>query len=72
MLSIWIVPTGSSANSRTSLRPSFNVTSAARCRRFVASPLAMAATDFMLQGATIIPSVRNEPLEIRAAWFPCA
>ena len=36
--------------------------------RLCEKPVAIAASVFVLHGATIIPRVLNEPLEIAAAW----
>jgi hypothetical protein len=51
-----------------SFRRSLIVTSAARDIKLSAQPIRIAASVFMLQGTTIIPSVANEPLEIGAPW----
>jgi hypothetical protein len=66
MFSRWISLSGASRTQSTRRRRSFSVTSAARWTRFSLKPLAMAASVLALQGAMIIPSVRNEPLEIAA------
>jgi hypothetical protein len=67
MFSRWITESGDSRTTKTSLRPSAIVTSAARTIRFSKCPLAIAASVFMLHGATSIPSVANEPWAIGAA-----
>ena len=58
---------GVSRTISTSLRRSFSVTSAARVSRFEVTPVAISDIERMEQGATIMPEVRNEPLEIGAA-----
>ena len=67
MFSRWITDSGVSRVTSTSLRRSLSVTSAARLIRDSPNPIRMLASVFMLHGTTIIPSVRNEPLEIAAA-----
>jgi hypothetical protein len=60
---------GGSLIASSSGRPSFSTTSAARCTRLPASPVTILAKVRGEHGAMTIPSVRNEPLEIRAAWL---
>ncbi len=57
---------GASRTASTSRRRSFRTTSAARWTRWSPRPVAIAASDFTLHGATIIPIVWNEPLEMAA------
>src|ERR1700732_1499880 len=67
MLLRWPVWSGVSRTSNTSLRRSFKVTSAARVSNVVVTPVEISDIERTEQGATIIPIVRNEPLEIGAA-----
>lgn len=69
MFSKWISLSGLSRASSTSLRRSFSATSAAREIRLSEYPVRIAANVFMLHGATSMPSVLKDPLEIGAAWF---
>ena len=57
---------GVSRTIRISRRRSFSVTSAARVRRLSERPWAIAASDFIEQGATTIASAANEPLAMAA------
>ena len=57
----WMAENGVSRGTSTSLRPSFNTTSAARSMRFWANPLAMAARLPMVQGHTTMASGGLEP-----------
>ena len=63
---------GVSRTASTSRRRSLRATSAARQTRLLAKPVAIAASVFVLHGAITIPIVRNEPLEIAAAWSSSA
>ena len=67
MLRRWPVWSGVSRTSKTSFRRSFRVTSAARVNNVVVTPDEISDIERTEQGATIIPIVRNEPLEIEAA-----
>ena len=72
MFSRWTRLKGVSRGTRISFRRSFRWTSAARVIRFVVIPWAIAARVLMLQGATTIPAVRNDPLAIpaeKSAWW---
>src|SRR6185295_11306406 len=64
---IWPAWSGVSRTISTRRRRSFSVTSAAREISVVVTPVAISARVFTEQGATIMPMVRNEPLEIAAA-----
>ena len=61
MLRRWARFSGVSRVSRTRRRRSFSTTSAARLIRLSDSPMAMAASVRIEQGATTIPSVAKEP-----------
>ena len=61
MLRRWARFSGVSRVSSTSRRRSFSTTSAARLIRLSDSPMAMAASVRIEQGATTIPSVAKEP-----------
>ena len=67
MLRRWMACSGVSRAISTSLRRSFSTTSAARVSRLELMPLAISPRLRIEQGATIMPMVRNEPLEIAAA-----
>ena len=60
---------GASRTISTSRRRSFSTTSAARVSRLSPKPWAMAASERIEQGATSMPSVRNDPLEMLAPRF---
>ncbi len=70
MLRMWPRCKGVSRVISTSRRRSFSTTSAARVSRVSVTPLAMAPSVRIEQGATIMPSVRNEPLAIAAPTAP--
>src|SRR5580658_727348 len=72
MLRKWPACKGDSRTIRTSLRRSFNVTSAARVSSVDVTPVAISDIDRIEQGATIMPIVGNEPLEIGAAMLSIA
>jgi hypothetical protein len=77
MLLRWPVWSGVSRTNKTSFRRSFKVTSAARVSNVVVTPDEISDIERTEQGATIIPIVRNEPLEMEAAissmaWVVCA
>ena len=61
MVRIWPRCRGVSRSIRTNLRRSFSITSAARARSDVVSPVAISDIDLTEQGATIIPSQWNDP-----------
>ncbi|MNY57499.1 hypothetical protein D3C86_1937190 [compost metagenome] len=66
MLRRWPRCSGVSRASRISFRRSLRCTSAARVSRLSERPVAIAASDRIEQGATIMPAVLNEPLAIVA------
>src|SRR5947209_1596104 len=67
MFSRWMALYGVSRGTRTSFRPSFRQTSAARWIRFVPAPDAIAPIVPIEQGTTIIPACLFEPDEGFAA-----
>ena len=67
MVRRWPVCSGVSRTISTSRRCSFRVTSAARVSSVVVTPEAISDIDRIEHGATTMPMVRNEPLEIGAA-----
>ena len=71
MLRKWMGLRGHSLVTRTSLRRSFMVTSAALRRRLSLYPLWIPARVFMLQGTTAIPRVLKLPLASEAprSWL---
>ena len=72
MLLMWPACSGVSRNIRTTRRRSFRQTSAARATRLDVTPVAISLKVRTEQGATIMPIVWNEPLEIAAAMSPGA
>ena len=67
MVRRWTACSGVSRTISTSRRRSFSTTSAARVSRLELTPLAISPRLRIEHGATIMPMVRNEPLEIAAA-----
>ena len=63
---------GVSRTINTSRRFSLRTTSAARVSSVVVTPEAISDIDRIEQGATIMPAVRKEPLEIEAAMSSMA
>ena len=66
MCSRWMSLSGASRGTSTSFRRSLSTTSAARCTSVVPLPVEIAASVRMLHGATTMPRVTNEPLEMAA------
>jgi hypothetical protein len=72
MLRRWARLNGVSRTISSRRRRSFSVTSAARVSRLSDRPCAMAASDFIEQGATIIAAVSKLPLATQAPMSPLA
>ena len=72
MLRRWARLNGVSRTINTRRRRSFNVTSAARVSRLSPNPCAMAASDFIEQGATTIAAASKLPLAMHAPMSPGA
>ena len=66
MVRRWPVCSGVSRTISTSRRRSFSTTSAARVSSVEVTPVAISDIERIEQGATIMPSVRYEPLEMAA------